>query len=413
MSDLTDSTGSGVTDSPAEATPPAFDNAQTDAILALVSPLIEASVVAAVEEARASTPVPTFRPGTCRAVDILSRTCQVLLDGDDETVVGVAPVNAQTIGEHPYVGGRVMVLFSPPSAVYAITVDSTIAPGTIASYAGIITSDTVTSDPTAVDLPPPGWVRPYGQLVNVADYTALYTAIGTTFNTGGETAGLTFRLPDLRGRTVFGADNMGGTDAARLSSSNTIGTTVGAETVTLATGDLPSHSHAAGTLAVSSHTHDLSNHTHSTPNHSHGAGSYAVSSHTHDLGSHTHTVNSHSHGAGSLSTNAQFATGTNLFLHDSGGDSTLITVVVTGSISGSTDSQSPGTSGPSTNLSGSASPGLSGSSANDGSGTSGVPSNNTSGSTAPGLTGSTATTGSGTAVNKMPPGITLHWIMKY
>lgn len=423
MSDLTDATGSGVSDSPAEAAPPLFDNEQTAAILELVTPLLEAAVEAAVEEARRSTPVPVLRPGTCRAVDASTRTCQVLVDGDDELDASATTINASILGEFPIINGRVMVLFSPPSAVYAITMVPALPPGMVLSYAGAITADATTADPLTQTLPPAGFLRCYGQVVQVQDYAALYAAIGTAFNTGGESAGLQFRLPDLRGRMIAGLDNMGGTDAARLSTANTLGTTMGAETHTIASGNLPSHTHdmanhthAAGTYAVASHTHDLSNHTHSTPNHSHGAGTYAVASHNHSTPNHQHgfstsTDGNHSH-TGNMVSGAGGAT--------AGGE----TVATTWGASTSTDgnhSHSGTTNNDGSGTSGNASPGLSGSSASDGSGTSGTPSNNTSGSSAPSLSGSSAVpstnttgaTGSGTALNHMPPAITLHWVIKY
>ena len=104
----------------------------------------------------------------------------------------------------------------------------------------------------ALLLTPPGLVVPYaggtaptgyllcnGASVAVASYTALHTAIGYTY--GG--SGPNFNLPDLRGRTVHGVDNMGGTDAGRLSTSNTLGTAGGAETHTLSVSELPNHTH--------------------------------------------------------------------------------------------------------------------------------------------------------------------------
>lgn len=51
---------------------------------------------------------------------------------------------------------------------------------------------------------PDGWLICDGSLVNVLDQPRLYRLFGTTFNTGGETAGVTFRLPDLRQRVPVG-----------------------------------------------------------------------------------------------------------------------------------------------------------------------------------------------------------------
>jgi microcystin-dependent protein len=62
-------------------------------------------------------------------------------------------------------------------------------------------------------------------------------------------AGITasnFTIPDLRGRIGVGIDNMGGSDASRLSVNNAVGLGGGAETHTLSTAEMPPHTHTAG-----------------------------------------------------------------------------------------------------------------------------------------------------------------------
>ena len=44
---------------------------------------------------------------------------------------------------------------------------------------------------------PLGWMRCDGQLLSIAQYTALFSLIGTIYGGNGQT---TFALPDLRGR---------------------------------------------------------------------------------------------------------------------------------------------------------------------------------------------------------------------
>jgi microcystin-dependent protein len=110
----------------------------------------------------------------------------------------------------------------------------------------------------------PDWCYfPYGNVKSIAANQALYDVIGTTYNTGAEGAG-NFRLPDIRGRTVFGQDDMGGSDADRITTA-----VAGFEASTLAaTGGsqlYAQHNHASG-----SHTHDLGNHTHVMREHTHG-----------------------------------------------------------------------------------------------------------------------------------------------
>jgi microcystin-dependent protein len=58
---------------------------------------------------------------------------------------------------------------------------------------------------------PGGWLFANGQAVNRTGYAALFTIYGVTF--GGGDGSTTFNLPDYRGRTAFGKDDMGGTAA--------------------------------------------------------------------------------------------------------------------------------------------------------------------------------------------------------
>lgn len=95
---------------------------------------------------------------------------------------------------------------------------------------------------------PAGWLMCAGQAVSRSAYANLYVAIGTAYGAGNGST--TFNLPDLRGRVAFGLDNMGGTDAGRLSATNTLGGTGGAQTktgttdsYTLTVADIPAHSH--------------------------------------------------------------------------------------------------------------------------------------------------------------------------
>lgn len=119
--------------------------------------------------------------------------------------------------------------------------------------------------PFAGSTAPTGWLLCYGQVVSQTTYADLYAALSTTYNTGGEGAG-NFRLPDLRGRTTAGKDNMGGSAANRLTAAGsgitgtTLGATGGSETHTLNSTQMPQHQHGVGTIATSAHsvsdTHD-------------------------------------------------------------------------------------------------------------------------------------------------------------
>jgi microcystin-dependent protein len=110
--------------------------------------------------------------------------------------------------------------------------------------------------PFAGSSAPTGWLLCYGQAVSRTLYAVLFGIISTTYGTGDGST--TFNLPDLRGRSLFGLDNMGGAAASRVTAgvSGITGTTLGA-----AGGDqsITSHTHGPGSLSVSagqgSHTH--------------------------------------------------------------------------------------------------------------------------------------------------------------
>lgn len=91
---------------------------------------------------------------------------------------------------------------------------------------------------------PTGWLLCDGSVVSQAVYANLFGVIGSAFNTGGEGIG-NFRLPNFQRRTGVGA---GGAGTATLG--NAVGNSGGAESVTLTTAEMPSHTHTD-----SGHTH--------------------------------------------------------------------------------------------------------------------------------------------------------------
>jgi microcystin-dependent protein len=124
---------------------------------------------------------------------------------------------------------------------------------TIDPVGELTTATTPLSIPTGAYFPYGGASAPTGYLLcdgtaySRSTYSALFAVIGTSYGTGD--GATTFNVPDLRGRTPFGRDNMGGSDAARIPSSITgrtsMGGTGGAGQVTLAETNLPSHSHSS------------------------------------------------------------------------------------------------------------------------------------------------------------------------
>lgn len=83
--------------------------------------------------------------------------------------------------------------------------------------------------PFASNVLPNGFILCDGAAYERTKYPQLFVVLSTTFNTGGETA-TQFRVPDLRGRTIFGRDNMGGTAQNRVTTAGSAinGASVGA-----------------------------------------------------------------------------------------------------------------------------------------------------------------------------------------
>ena len=108
------------------------------------------------------------------------------------------------------------------------------------------------------DTLPPGCLWPDGRNVSRTTYAALFSVYGTRWGAGDGST--TFTLPDLRGRAVFGRDNMGGTAANRITvgASGIAGTTLGAYG-----GSEHLHAHAHG-INDPTHSHGVND-----PGHSH------------------------------------------------------------------------------------------------------------------------------------------------
>lgn len=68
--------------------------------------------------------------------------------------------------------------------------------------------------PFAMSSAPTGWLKCSGQAVSRATYSALFSAIGTTFGSGDGST--TFNLPNLRGEFVRGWDDSRGVDSGRV-----------------------------------------------------------------------------------------------------------------------------------------------------------------------------------------------------
>ncbi len=104
--------------------------------------------------------------------------------------------------------------------------------------------------------PNANFALPFGQAISRTTYSVLFALISTTFGTGDGST--TFNIPDLRGRGLFGLDNMGGSAANRITvaggnfDGTVLGNTGGAQNHTLSTAEMPAHNHTD-----SGHTHQF------------------------------------------------------------------------------------------------------------------------------------------------------------
>jgi microcystin-dependent protein len=85
------------------------------------------------------------------------------------------------------------------------------------------------------NFPPKGWATCDGQIMSIAQNTALFSLLGTTYGGNGTT---TFGLPDLRGRTPIGQGT-----SPLSGSPYVMGQSAGGENVSLTVQQIPPHSH--------------------------------------------------------------------------------------------------------------------------------------------------------------------------
>ncbi len=91
--------------------------------------------------------------------------------------------------------------------------------------------------PYAFSYPPYQWASCSGQLISIAQNTALFSILGTTYGGNGQT---NFALPDLRGRIPVGVGN--GPELQTV-----LGQQGGEDSHTLLSTEMPSHTHSVTT----------------------------------------------------------------------------------------------------------------------------------------------------------------------
>jgi microcystin-dependent protein len=104
--------------------------------------------------------------------------------------------------------------------------------------------------PFAGNFAPNGWAFCNGQLLSIAENTALFALIGTTYGGDGIS---TFALPDLRGRVPLHQGQGAGLPAFAMGQSG------GEENHTLSGNELPAHTHLLGSGGAASTTNPATN----------------------------------------------------------------------------------------------------------------------------------------------------------
>lgn len=127
-----------------------------------------------------------------------------------------------------------------------------------ATFVGMVVVDAGAGEINTADQE---WMRPDGRLINRAIYDDYFARVGHAHNGGVDPGSSQVRLPDYRGRALFGADNMG--------------------TAAGAAGRLPNSNRARGQSGgAETHSHSVNNHTHgigADGDHSHNIGFHAMS----------------------------------------------------------------------------------------------------------------------------------------
>jgi microcystin-dependent protein len=96
---------------------------------------------------------------------------------------------------------------------------------------------------------PKGWLPAKGQILSIAQNTALFSLLGTTYGGNGQT---TFALPNLSSRVPVGEGQGPGL------SNITLGEMAGTETVTLQQNQMPMHVHSTSTATSTQPATDAS-----------------------------------------------------------------------------------------------------------------------------------------------------------
>lgn len=127
-----------------------------------------------------------------------------------------------------------------------VSAGTTLPSGSMQMYAGAITQSAAAGVVTTTA--PTGWLLANGDIVSRSTYSALFSAIGTVYGAGDGST--TFALPDMRSRVPIAVGTGTGLSA------RTLGGTVGTESHTLTSGNIPQMT-TGFMSANASHNHSL------------------------------------------------------------------------------------------------------------------------------------------------------------
>jgi len=211
------------------------------------------------------------------------------------------PVSAPSTTINPVRVGRIIDSISDEGLASGFIQDS----DGLYVYLTTDTPNTIGSPASGANIAQP-WTDKLYELIWTKYNTGIFTSTGGSSTKGASAAAdyadnKRLTLPDLRDKTLAGR-----------SSSNPLGSSAGANTITLTVNQLPSHTHTAQSAGAHTHTTD------SQGNHSHTTDSQGNHSHTTDWqGNHTHTV--------SLGESSNTATGGTATRYRSGGNAPVVT----------------------------------------------------------------------------------------
>ena len=174
---------------------------------------------------------PTLNQNTTGTAAGLSATLAISSGGTGATSANAAanailPSQASNSGKYLTTNGT-------DSSWGTVSAGTTLPAGSMQMFAGAITQSA--SSGTVTTNAPSGWLLANGDLVSRSTFSALFSAIGTAFGAGNGST--TFALPDMRGRVGFGVGTGSGLTARTLAG------TVGTESETLTSAQIPAHSH--------------------------------------------------------------------------------------------------------------------------------------------------------------------------